>query len=123
MRRLGPRLERWIQDGVLQLQRRAYEGDGQGMWQNVEKEVPTMSQLIDLQDFDVERKEMRRQETGRSDVTVVGEEGGDSVKSVERREVGRQERERSDVTVAVVEEEVGDRGMDGCLGTVLKGSD
>jgi hypothetical protein len=28
-RQLGPRVERWIQDGVWQLQRRAYEGVGQ----------------------------------------------------------------------------------------------
>ncbi|KAF2826710.1 hypothetical protein CC86DRAFT_349711 [Ophiobolus disseminans] len=37
---LSPRIDRWIQDGVLQLQRRAYEAEGQGTWSNVTKDVP-----------------------------------------------------------------------------------
>jgi hypothetical protein len=31
-RALSPRIERWIQDGVLQLQRRAYEAHKEGTW-------------------------------------------------------------------------------------------
>ncbi|KAF2111917.1 hypothetical protein BDV96DRAFT_499062 [Lophiotrema nucula] len=37
----SPKISRWIQDGVLQLQRRAYEANDQGFWENLEKEVPT----------------------------------------------------------------------------------
>ena len=37
---LSPRLDRWIQDGVLQLQRRAYEAEGQGTWSHVDQDVP-----------------------------------------------------------------------------------
>jgi hypothetical protein len=39
-RQLGPRIERWIQDGVWQLQRRAYEGEGQRDWIGLEGEIP-----------------------------------------------------------------------------------
>jgi hypothetical protein len=37
---LSPRIDRWIQDGALQLQRRAYEARGQGTWSNLDKDVP-----------------------------------------------------------------------------------
>jgi hypothetical protein len=37
---LSPRINRCIQDGVLQLQRRAYEAHGQGTWSDLNKEVP-----------------------------------------------------------------------------------
>jgi hypothetical protein len=39
-RALSPRIERWIQDGVLQLQRRAYEAQDLGSWTRVDKDVP-----------------------------------------------------------------------------------
>lgn len=39
-RQLGPRIERWIQDGVWQLQRRAYEGEGQRDWTHPGSEIP-----------------------------------------------------------------------------------
>jgi hypothetical protein len=39
-RQLGPRIERWIQDGVWQLQRRAYEGEGQRDWIDPGSEIP-----------------------------------------------------------------------------------
>jgi hypothetical protein len=41
-RHLGPRIERWIQDGVWQLQRRAYEGEGERDWTNLEGEIPLL---------------------------------------------------------------------------------
>jgi hypothetical protein len=37
---LSPRIERWIQDGVLQLQRRAYEAHNEGTWSGLSQEVP-----------------------------------------------------------------------------------
>ncbi|KAF2871909.1 hypothetical protein BDV95DRAFT_28836 [Massariosphaeria phaeospora] len=51
-RALAPRSDRWIQDGVLQLQRRAYEGQGQGTWTNLDQEIPLTVEkelLSDLQ--------------------------------------------------------------------------
>lgn len=38
--RKSPRINRWIQDGVFQLQRRAYEVHGEGTWYQIEKEIP-----------------------------------------------------------------------------------
>jgi hypothetical protein len=37
---LSPRIDRWIQDGVLQLQRRAFEAHKEGSWSGLSKEVP-----------------------------------------------------------------------------------
>jgi hypothetical protein len=48
---LGPRIERWVADGVLQWQRRAYEYDGQGDWVDKEKEVPVTRGKEDLVDL------------------------------------------------------------------------
>lgn len=39
-RALGPRIDRWIQDGVWQLQRRAYEGEGYRGWTDLESDIP-----------------------------------------------------------------------------------
>ena len=36
----NPRINRWIQDGVLQLQRRAYEAEGQGVWSKLDEKIP-----------------------------------------------------------------------------------
>jgi hypothetical protein len=37
---LAPRIDHWVQDGVYQLQRRAFEAQGQGYWQYLEEEIP-----------------------------------------------------------------------------------
>lgn len=39
-RALAPRIDRWIQDGVFQLQRRAYESDAQSTWKHLNSEIP-----------------------------------------------------------------------------------
>ena len=39
-RALAPRIDSWIQDGVFQLQRRAYEAHGEGPWERRSHEVP-----------------------------------------------------------------------------------
>jgi hypothetical protein len=39
-RALAPRLDRWFQDGVLQLQRQAFEAQGKGNWEKLDDEVP-----------------------------------------------------------------------------------
>jgi hypothetical protein len=52
-RQLGPRVERWIQDGVWQLQRRAYEGVGQRDWTNLESEIPLTKNGQMMQDLPI----------------------------------------------------------------------
>lgn len=49
-----PRLERWIQDGVFQLQRRAYEARGNAVWVRLKKEVPITKESTKLADLEVE---------------------------------------------------------------------
>ncbi|KAF2265707.1 hypothetical protein CC78DRAFT_598290 [Lojkania enalia] len=48
---LSSRLQRWIQDGVFQLQRRAYEAEGQGTWTNLNEDVPITEQKELLEDL------------------------------------------------------------------------
>lgn len=52
-RYLSPRIDRWIQDGVFQLQRRAYESHGQGTWENLDQPVPTTTTLETLSDLPI----------------------------------------------------------------------
>ncbi|KAF2009108.1 hypothetical protein BU24DRAFT_402484 [Aaosphaeria arxii CBS 175.79] len=51
---LAPRIDRWIQDGVLQLQRRAYEARGEGTWTQLNKDVPLTGANEKLSDLPVE---------------------------------------------------------------------
>ncbi|KAH7087776.1 hypothetical protein FB567DRAFT_353579 [Paraphoma chrysanthemicola] len=37
---LAPRIDRWVQDGIYQMQRRAFEAQNQGYWIQLEQEVP-----------------------------------------------------------------------------------
>ena len=39
--KLGPCRDRWVQDGIFQLTRRAFDADGQSTWVDVGKEVPS----------------------------------------------------------------------------------
>ncbi|KAF2012695.1 hypothetical protein BU24DRAFT_465061 [Aaosphaeria arxii CBS 175.79] len=39
-RALAPRIDHWVQDGIFQLQRRAFQSEGQGSWLGSEKEIP-----------------------------------------------------------------------------------
>ncbi|KAF1846848.1 uncharacterized protein K460DRAFT_132067 [Cucurbitaria berberidis CBS 394.84] len=41
----SPRIDRWIQDGIFQLQRRAYEAHGEGVWSRLEKDVPMTTSI------------------------------------------------------------------------------
>ena len=54
---IGPRLERWVQDGALQLQRRAFEAQRQGSWISLDKEVPITIRRETLSDFRTEKQE------------------------------------------------------------------
>jgi hypothetical protein len=37
---LAPRIERWVQDGIFQLQRRAFDAQDEGGWVGLEREIP-----------------------------------------------------------------------------------
>jgi len=45
---LAPRIDAWIQDGVYQLQRRAYEAHGEGTWERLEEEIPLTKEKEEL---------------------------------------------------------------------------
>ncbi|KAF2745682.1 hypothetical protein M011DRAFT_478832 [Sporormia fimetaria CBS 119925] len=47
----SPRVDRWIQDGFLQLQRRAYEAQGDGVWEGLNDDIPVTSQAVKLPDL------------------------------------------------------------------------
>lgn len=49
----SPRLDRWIQDGVYQLQRHAYESHGHGVWKELNKEVPVTIHKTELPDLSI----------------------------------------------------------------------
>lgn len=48
---LPPRIDRWIQDGIFQLQRRAYEARAEGTWTNTDEEIPVTSSNQQLSDL------------------------------------------------------------------------
>jgi hypothetical protein len=52
-RALAPRVDRWIQDGVWQLQRRAYEGEGYRQWTQLEADVPLTDAGQTLKDLPI----------------------------------------------------------------------
>ena len=45
---LTPRIDAWVQDGTLQLQRHAYEMQGEGTWERLDKEVPITTDNVEL---------------------------------------------------------------------------
>lgn len=58
-------MSRWIQEGVFQLQRRAYEAYGEGTWHHLEKEVPMTEIGLKLEELPLESfpvKELPRKE-------------------------------------------------------------
>ncbi|KAF1974301.1 hypothetical protein BU23DRAFT_113994 [Bimuria novae-zelandiae CBS 107.79] len=53
-RALAPRIDRWVQDGVFQLQRRAYEGNRQGTWKLLNSEIPVTASQELLEELPLE---------------------------------------------------------------------
>jgi hypothetical protein len=51
---LTPRIDRWIQDGVFQLQRRAYEAEGEGTWTDLDKEIPNVADGHQFSDLTIQ---------------------------------------------------------------------
>ncbi|KAF2004403.1 hypothetical protein P154DRAFT_560573 [Amniculicola lignicola CBS 123094] len=109
---LAPRIDDWVQEGVLQLQRRVYEAKREGTWTSLDDEIPVTekSQLLSLitytermgepddeslreiskvmsQDTVYERKfghkKFRRTETGLTAETLR-EEGNESLEKISR---------------------------------------
>ncbi|OAL45319.1 hypothetical protein IQ07DRAFT_662175 [Pyrenochaeta sp. DS3sAY3a] len=54
MPRGSPQMSRWIQEGIFQLQRRAYEAHGEGTWFHLEKEVPMTDIGLKLEELPLE---------------------------------------------------------------------
>lgn len=52
--RKSPRIDRWIQDGVYQLQRRAYEARGEGIWVDLTSENPFTIESTKLPDLPIQ---------------------------------------------------------------------
>lgn len=50
-KRPTPRLDRWVQDGIFQLLRRAYEAHSEDIWKDVDKEVPVTVENTKLPDL------------------------------------------------------------------------
>ena len=45
---LQSRVDRWVQDGVFQLQRRAFDAHGQGTWIHITDEIPRTTEMDNL---------------------------------------------------------------------------
>ncbi|KAH7112542.1 hypothetical protein B0J11DRAFT_573000 [Dendryphion nanum] len=50
----APRIDAWIQDGVYQLQRRAFEAHGVGVWDRLDIEIPVTAEKTDLHNLPLE---------------------------------------------------------------------
>jgi len=55
-RTLAPRLDRWVNDGVYQLQRRAFDANEQGIWTDLEKEVPITTEKMLIAELPIMRR-------------------------------------------------------------------
>lgn len=60
---LAPRLDRWVNDGIFQLQRRAFEANDNVLWTKLEKEIPTTVYDTVLSELPTHRRTIRRSAT------------------------------------------------------------
>jgi hypothetical protein len=63
-RALAPRLDRWVQDGVFQLQRRAFDAQGRGHWSGTDDEVPCTAAGEILEELPEESVSIRTRRNG-----------------------------------------------------------
>lgn len=70
-RAMGPRIDRWIQDGVFQLQRRAYEAQGEGKWHDADREIPVTREKELLRDLPLESWPRSREEADEKGSTLL----------------------------------------------------
>ncbi|KAF2018268.1 hypothetical protein BU24DRAFT_390046 [Aaosphaeria arxii CBS 175.79] len=82
------RIDLWIQDGVFQLQRKAYEGHNQESWQMVDKEIPVPVKNDKLENLplQIDPVRYRRVVRAQTDRTVVEDdtesEKGDKMRTL-----------------------------------------
>ncbi|KAL5374349.1 hypothetical protein DPSP01_012021 [Paraphaeosphaeria sporulosa] len=60
---LAPRLDRWVNDGIFQLQRRAFEANESTTWIDSEKEIPTTTYATTMSELPTVRRTIRRSAT------------------------------------------------------------
>jgi hypothetical protein len=62
---LAPRIDHWVQDGIFQLQRRAFEAQGQGCWKYLDQEIPVTLDGENLRELPVQSSLVLRPGEGR----------------------------------------------------------
>ncbi|KAF1947008.1 hypothetical protein EJ02DRAFT_449990 [Clathrospora elynae] len=62
---LAPRIDSWIQDGVFQLQRRAFDAHEQGTWINLDQEIPITFKRQHLKELPTESSSVESMAKGR----------------------------------------------------------
>ncbi|KAF2866301.1 hypothetical protein BDV95DRAFT_649130 [Massariosphaeria phaeospora] len=98
-RAMVPRLDRWIQDGILQLQRRAFEAETKGSWGKIDQEVPvttTDEKLAELSHASLPQGYKVTQNFATSDLLaqrvsssyLLSQWGADLISSLSRFKVG-----------------------------------
>lgn len=74
-RALAPRIERWVGDGLFQVQRRAFCAQGEGRWEGLGKEIPVTEGREGLGELVFEGRQVREQKSFGSLETEGGEQG------------------------------------------------
>lgn len=59
----APRLDRWVNDGIFQLQRRAFEANEDIAWIDLEKEIPFTAEKTFMSELPTMRRPSRRSVT------------------------------------------------------------
>lgn len=90
---LSPRINRWVQDGVFQLQRRAYEAQDEGIWKLQDKEIPVIVDDSKLADLVAETPRTRTQTFGST------ESGGGSIEDLKKPKIQTTTRRSTDITL------------------------
>lgn len=68
---LAPRLDRWVNDGIFQIQRRAFEANDSPAWTGLDKEIPTTVESAPLTELNTNRRTIRRSATAATLVDKV----------------------------------------------------
>ncbi|KAF2733975.1 hypothetical protein EJ04DRAFT_577282 [Polyplosphaeria fusca] len=88
-RALAPKIDRWVQEGVFQLQRRAFEANGEGTWYDRNEEIPLTADIELLAELPVDTPSRWEKLLTRSTESSLwkGRESAVGVKEVSRDEV------------------------------------
>ena len=85
-RALAPRIERWVGDGMFQLQRRAFCAQDEGVWVGIDKEIPVTEGGERLRELYLEERVVRGKKSfgsletgGEIEVEVEGKRDGAEV--------------------------------------------